>query len=51
MADVSVNDALVKIGEPRKYQFYILFWSIIVGALTSMQSLVLNFTQADMAFR
>ena len=51
MAGATVNDALVSIGEPKKYQFFILFWSILAGAMTAMQSLVLNFTQANMSFR
>lgn len=51
MAGATVNDALVHIGEPKKYQFFILFWSLLAGAMTAMQSLVLNFTQASMSFR
>ncbi|XP_067935238.1 organic cation transporter 1-like [Watersipora subatra] len=47
----SINDALLQVGDIRKYQICMLLGTAACCMLTSMQSLVLVFTQADMDYR
>ena len=47
----NINDILLEIGVPGRYQMHVFFWTFVVGLVTAFQTVAVPFTQGDMNYR
>lgn len=49
--ETNINDILLKIGVPGRYQLFVFAYTFVVGVFVSFQTVAVPFTQSRMDFR
>ena len=47
----NINEILVEIGVPGRYQLHNFFWTFLIGIISAFQTVAVTFTQGDMNYR
>ena len=47
----NINDILLEVGVPGRYQLNTFFWAFLIGIASAFQTVAVPFTQGDVNFR